>query len=1187
MSKEIRSKTLAMAIAFIMVTSVLVILNTATAKYEDMTTYDKIPGVNAWQGANWSVANETNATVLKTSTTELYYNHQVEIEVNHSLNWSAGPYFLYYPVYTGKWGGSSYNLTWKKYTVTGAPDPSINGSDYIFGETGEGAVTLNVSGLWLIDNDDIHDCHNLSRMNATVPAWFWVNTSKEYTVTVSDTTFPYDSIGEITIDVDHGTDDQPATMIDIRADNGTSVFVKNKFTSTGSLSDINKNSSVFKWAGNYTVYVYYDTDDAGTDIYYFEGSDYHKYYSTSYGQGSWNSTATYYTYDLCGPWDPPEYNATPVKIVVESGVPTLSIPEANATQYWSFPGEVNISVKDYEGNNITFSSNNSIVILNDDKENVTANFTIKYGAGYIRIYPKNQTGTSGWGKNGSHVYGNNGTWRAWIRQDKDGDGIFEWNGTAKWKVTRAPGVQIKLIDDDGGLSTDDNDGVIPKVPSNTEQPITIQFQVISRNHDYLGSGDFDTDARNITLSGNALLLDGEKTLYEYNQMLPGSVYVTGSTAKTWHVNITPTMALNGGEITISVDWGSFGTATQTISIGGSKLNGTIVSISPSEFVIGQNVTLTVTVTGPTGYPYPNAYVALYFINDSGGLEAKINETNGGGTTSGEYTFFFNVSQQTDNQSQVTGWGSDPKAPRYIAAYVELPNVGANPYAYGYAYAKMKPKSDFGVEISKDTFMAGQLTDFWINVSIVNNDCNKTDEIETTGDLHVEIYNESGENVTSDFVNWGWSLSGDDALENTDAYALEPGTYTIFAYNNTHNSEGCNATFTVVPVTVTCDKSEFIYMYDDNISATFTVTWQGQPVGNGTLRIKNITDAGTYNKTWVNYTGNSTIDVEVVNGVVTIHNITANYLPTNSGIMYIDFAYQPEGSTVFANATGRIPVKVPDATPDPSEVALNEPANVEVTVTGRGEPLEGVFVSIDGPGNLAMNGTTGADGTITFSFVPTATGDINIKVYNRSTGSKITVTAHTLNIDAPAQANEGETFTVTVKDENGNAVSDAQVTFSGTGETKTTDSSGQVTFTGTVSGTLPYMTYKLTATKAGYKSDEESITIVGVPQLYIEAPATVDAGSTFTVKVTSDTGAVYGVDVTFNGETKTITGPSGVTFTAPSSVTKETSYPITATKDGYKDGKADITVKPAGVPGFELITLIAAIGIAFILLRRRH
>ncbi|MCD6237589.1 MAG: hypothetical protein J7K13_06540, partial [Thermoplasmata archaeon] len=115
---------------------------------------------------------------------------------------------------------------------------------------------------------------------------------------------------------------------------------------------------------------------------------------------------------------------------------------------------------------------------------------------------------------------------------------------------------------------------------------------------------------------------------------------------------------------------------------------------------------------------------------------------------------------------------------------------------------------------------------------------------------------------------------------------------------------------------------------------------------------------------------------------------------------------------------------------------------------------------------------------------------------------------------------------------------------------------------------------------------ESITIVGVPQLYIEAPATVDAGSTFTVKVTSDTGAVYGVDVTFNGETKTITGPSGVTFTAPS-VTKETPYTITATKEGYKDATADITVKPAGIPGFELITLIAAIGIAFILLRRRH
>ena len=209
------------------------------------------------------------------------------------------------------------------------------------------------------------------------------------------------------------------------------------------------------------------------------------------------------------------------------------------------------------------------------------------------------------------------------------------------------------------------------------------------------------------------------------------------------------------------------------------------------------------------------------------------------------------------------------------------------------------------------------------------------------------------------------------------------------------------------------------------------------------------------------------------------------------------------------------------------------------------------------------------------------------VENRTTGTKIAITAHMLNLVAPAQVEEDEEFTVTVKDENDNPVEGAQVKFTGTGETKTTDANGQVTFTATVTGTLPYATYKLTATKAGYRGDEETIMVANTFQLYIDAPDEVDAGSTFTVKVTSDAGVVYGVDVTFNGKTKTITGPDGVTFTAPSKVDKATPYDITASKEGYKTATDTVTVKPAGIPGFELVTLIAAIGVAFILLRRRH
>jgi hypothetical protein len=60
----------------------------------------------------------------------------------------------------------------------------------------------------------------------------------------------------------------------------------------------------------------------------------------------------------------------------------------------------------------------------------------------------------------------------------------------------------------------------------------------------------------------------------------------------------------------------------------------------------------------------------------------------------------------------------------------------------------------------------------------------------------------------------------------------------------------------------------------------------------------------------------------------------------------------------------------------------------------------------------------------------------------------------------------------------------------------------------------------------------------------------------------------------------------MTLTAPD-VDKETEYTITASFEDYQDGTLTITIKPGGIPGFELITLIAALGVAFILLRRRR
>ena len=75
-------------------------------------------------------------------------------------------------------------------------------------------------------------------------------------------------------------------------------------------------------------------------------------------------------------------------------------------------------------------------------------------------------------------------------------------------------------------------------------------------------------------------------------------------------------------------------------------------------------------------------------------------------------------------------------------------------------------------------------------------------------------------------------------------------------------------------------------------------------------------------------------------------------------------------------------------------------------------------------------------------------------------------------------------------------------------------------------------------------------------------------------------------VTFNGKTTMSGGDGKLTLTAPSTAGD---YPLTASYGDYEDYSTTITIAEGGggVPGFELLTLIAAIGVAFILLRRRR
>ncbi|MCJ2534303.1 MAG: hypothetical protein LN364_03600, partial [Candidatus Thermoplasmatota archaeon] len=111
-------------------------------------------------------------------------------------------------------------------------------------------------------------------------------------------------------------------------------------------------------------------------------------------------------------------------------------------------------------------------------------------------------------------------------------------------------------------------------------------------------------------------------------------------------------------------------------------------------------------------------------------------------------------------------------------------------------------------------------------------------------------------------------------------------------------------------------------------------------------------------------------------------------------------------------------------------------------------------------------------------------------------------------------------------------------------------------------------------------------VINVPRLIIVVIDEVQATTAFEVAVADDTGsAIVGATVTFDGKTYT-TGVNGIAkLTAPDD---KGAYPIEVAFVNYVTATDIVTVKAApGIPGFELLTLIAALGVAFILFRRRR
>lgn len=242
-------------------------------------------------------------------------------------------------------------------------------------------------------------------------------------------------------------------------------------------------------------------------------------------------------------------------------------------------------------------------------------------------------------------------------------------------------------------------------------------------------------------------------------------------------------------------------------------------------------------------------------------------------------------------------------------------------------------------------------------------------------------------------------------------------------------------------------------------------------------------------------------------------------------------------------------------------SVNE--NTVFTVIIRDEfstPVEGVTVSFNNTGGL-----TDINGEIQFTAPEVANNETrNITATKDGYDIAPTVGITVTNVILPdlailtvSQINENQAFLVEVEDGSNNKIEGATVNFNGTDYT--TDVSGAINIT--APEVAVDTDYTITATKTGY-NDAPSVQItvqdVILPDLTVNAAVSVNERDTFTVTITDLGSPVDGVDVLFNSTTLTTNAQGQVTFTAPA-VVVDSSFSITANKQGYNEGTDSINV----------------------------
>jgi hypothetical protein len=976
--------------------------------------------------------------------------------------------------------------------------------------------------MWIFSDDD----------GVTPAGYIWINTSTAYKIgSIPDVNFG--SAAEVQISVTEDGNNVPCVIAVLDPDGNTVYQQYSQGTAT-------LDQDYFGYAGDYTVRAYRDLDKFA--VYYYYGDENGSAYDALYGSDYSGvfPAAIDYSYATVGPWDPPEKNATEATFTVNTAEPIITL--TNTTVYWGFDTRIDVNVTDSEGVGLDFGSVYPIMLkFGSIYVNFSDYITNLNDGDYSIIIPRFDAG-NGWTDLATAVGSDNvnGTWRVVFGYDENNDDTYEWNNTATFIVKRSsPPVQLVLSN-----YQDKKIDFIPEYIGGDVAPtIDINFAIYGTSiTDDLGRAYYGNDPwedwKNITVTGDILYPVDETTL-------------THSGSKgNWTATVTPTKP--GGSIILTIDWpgDDNGTASQTIEI----INGTLVTPAVDAFTVGSDYNLTVTIKDMDGAALKYAAVYLMWEDEALALNDTEGNNKAGNGLNGEYTFWITADDQLAT------------APQNITIAAQA-YPGAD--FWGYAKVVMDKNHDLTVNVTPTTGYSGDSIEYDIMVGLVGGG-----HPDDTG-LTVELRNETGALVT-----------GDDALAINDdyditnyAHILSGGTYYLYAYNDTHDTRGHNASLIITNYTVTSSPSVLAWKIDTATNMTFQVT----PAGNGVLTLYGMSGQAEASNP------GDTYPVTIENGTGTLEEVNATTLGN------VTFTFEPDGGGE-RNATGLLRVTTATATPSPATIYNGEATLVTITIThpATGAPLEDVRVGLDH--GMSLNETilaklptdqfTDSAGRAQFSITADASGEVTIYIENETDpDNEFVITAQArkpMTISLNPSVDEGKTFTAEAKT-NGVLITGTTVTFTFDGQTWPT-TTGTATITAPTVSTS--MAYPVTATAEGYTPVTGSIMVVNIPKLIVAVSGEVKAGQTFTLTIADDTGSpVIGATITFDGKTYT-SGPGGVvTITAPST---EGSYPVTATFPGYDAVSSTVTVaKGGGIPGFELLTLIAAIGVAFLLLRRRR